>query len=166
MRVLVITASRHGSTNEIGDLVAAELRAAGHQVLCRDAEGHPPLDGIDAAVVGSAVYGARVMSAGKSTAERLCHELDGPVWTFAVGLKNLTKDPLRSATTSPATDGYRSGRYPVFGGVIEPSKLSLAESALIGALGATDRDDRDPEMVQAWATAIAAQLECSPAQAS
>ena len=166
MRVLVTTASKHGSTNETGDIVAAELRAAGHDVLCRDAEGHPPLDGVGAAVVGSAVYGARVMSAGKATAERLCRELDGPVWTFAVGLKNVTKDPLRTATTSPATDGYRGGRYPIFGGVVESAKLSMAESALIGALGATDRDFRDPEMVRAWAQAIAAQLECVAAEAS
>lgn len=158
MRVLVITASKHGSTNEIGDLVAAELSRAGHQVMCRDAEGHPPLDGIDAAVVGSAVYGARIMSAGKATAERLCRELEGPVWTFAVGLKNVTKDPLRRAMTSPAVGGYRGGRYPIFGGVVDGAKLSVAESALIGALGATDRDFRDPEMVQAWAQDIVAQL--------
>lgn len=158
MRVLVVTASKHGCTQAFGDLVAGELRNAGHDVRCHDAEDDLDLD-VDAAVVGSAIYGARVMSAGKAAAERLTHAIGGPVWLFAVGLKSITKDPFKAAVTAPATDGYRGGRYPIFGGVVESEKLSVAESALIGALGATNRDLRDPEMVRAWAQALACQLE-------
>lgn len=161
MRVLVVTASKHGSTQELGDVVADQLRAAGHDVRCAGAADDLDLD-VDAAVVGSAIYGARVMSAGKEVAERLTRAIHGPVWLFAVGLKSITKDPFKAAGISPAVDGYRGGRYPIFGGVVEAEKLSVAETALIGALGATNRDLRDTEMVRAWGQALACQLEGTP----
>jgi menaquinone-dependent protoporphyrinogen oxidase len=159
MRILVVTASKHGSTRGIGDLVADELRAVGHQVATAGADEPLDLNDVGAAVVGSAVYGARVLTAGRDAAERLARELDGPLWVFAVGIKSVSKDPLRASVTAPTTEGYRGGRYPVFGGAIDSAGLSLAEGALIGALGAHDRDLRDSGAVTAWARSIALQLE-------
>jgi len=159
MRILVVTASKHGSTRGIGDLVAGELRAFGHDVTTAAAGEPLDLAGVEAAVVGSAVYGARVLTAGREVADRLARELDGPLWVFAVGLKSLSKDPLRPSATAPAPEGYRGGRYPVFGGAIDAAGLSLAESALIGALGAQNRDLRDRATVTAWTRLIARQLE-------
>lgn len=165
MRVLVATASKHGSTHEVGAFVADELRLAGHEVRTADAavllelaDVVDELTDVDAAVVGSPVYGARVLAQGKAVAERLTRTLAGPVWVFAVGIKSPTADPLRPAVTAPASDGYRGARYPVFGGVVDTRRLSAAERALIGAVGAADRDRRDPEMVRAWAQAVACRL--------
>ncbi|HEX5417857.1 MAG TPA: flavodoxin domain-containing protein [Chloroflexota bacterium] len=56
MKILVAVASRHGSTREIADVVAQELRASGHVAVPRDARDVESVDEYDAAVVGSAVY--------------------------------------------------------------------------------------------------------------
>lgn len=168
MRVLVVTASKHGSTRGIGEVVAERIRGGGHEVISRDAEAVADADVLqaDAAVVGSATYGARPLSSGTAIASRLVDEVGGPVWLFGVGLKNLTKDPLRPATTQPARAGYRPGRYPIFGGLVDNATLSLAERALIGALGANDRDLRDLELVEAWADLVTAQLAADRSQGS
>ncbi len=160
MRALVATASKHGSTRAIGETVAARIRDGGHDAVVRDVGevGSADLLQADAVVLGSATYGARLLSAAATFATRLEEEFDGPVWLFAVGLKNLTKDPVRPATTRPGRDGYRPGRFPVFGGMIDNDTLSVAERALIGALGAKNRDLRDLELVEAWADMVAMQL--------
>lgn len=52
LRVLLVCATRHGSTREVADAVAEELRAAGHDVDQRPAAEAPGPAGYDAAVVG------------------------------------------------------------------------------------------------------------------
>src|SRR5690606_13784617 len=56
MRVLIAVASRHGSTYEIAEVIAAEVRAAGDVVDLRAAEDVDSLESYDAVVLGSAVY--------------------------------------------------------------------------------------------------------------
>lgn len=163
MRALLVTASKHGSTPQIAEVVADQLRLAGHEVQCRDVEAVADVDILQASavLVGTATYGARLLSAGTTFADRLEREFAGPVWLFAIGLKNLTRDPLRSTMTRPADGGYRSGRYPIFGGVIDNAGLSMAERALIGALGANNRDLRDDDLVAAWGYAVAEQMSAA-----
>lgn len=52
LRVLLVYATRHGSTREVADAVAEELRAAGHEVDQRPAAEAPGPAGYDAVVVG------------------------------------------------------------------------------------------------------------------
>lgn len=160
MRVLVTTASKHGSTREIGEVIGERIADDGHDVLARIVEevGDADLVQAGAVVLGAATYGARLLSAGTSFAHRLAHEFGGPVWLFGVGLKNLSKDPLRASMTAPTSTGFRAGRYPIFGGVVDNASLSTAERALIGAVGAGGRDLRDLELVGAWAGLVSAQL--------
>ncbi len=51
-RVLLVCATRHGSTTEVADAVAEELRAAGYDVDQRPASQAPSPAGYDAVVVG------------------------------------------------------------------------------------------------------------------
>ena len=51
-RALLVYASRHGSTREVADAVAEELRAAFAEVDVREARSAPPPAGYDAVVVG------------------------------------------------------------------------------------------------------------------
>ena len=51
-RALLVYATKHGSTREIADAVAAELRVAFGDVDVREAASAPPPDGYDAVVVG------------------------------------------------------------------------------------------------------------------
>lgn len=57
MRVLVTAASRHGATRSIANDVARQPCAAGHAAYDLDPEQVHDLDGVDAVVLGSAVYG-------------------------------------------------------------------------------------------------------------
>ncbi len=51
-RVLLVYATRHGSTREVADAVAAELRGSFGEVEVREAAGAPPPADYDAVVVG------------------------------------------------------------------------------------------------------------------
>ena len=51
-RALLVYATKHGSTREVADAVAAELRAAFSDVDVREAAAAPPPAGYDAVVVG------------------------------------------------------------------------------------------------------------------
>ena len=52
LRVLLVCATRHGSTSEVADAIAEELRTAGHHVDQRPAAEAPGPAGYDAVVVG------------------------------------------------------------------------------------------------------------------
>lgn len=52
-RVLLVYATRHGSTNEVAEMVAEELRAAGAAVEVSAISSAPAPDGFDAVVVGA-----------------------------------------------------------------------------------------------------------------
>ena len=55
MHVLVTVASRHGSTREIADAIAQELRMPGIDADVRHVEEVPDLNSYDAVVLGSAI---------------------------------------------------------------------------------------------------------------
>ena len=52
LRILLVYATRHGSTREVADAVAGELRAGGNEVDVRAAAEAPGPAGYDAVVVG------------------------------------------------------------------------------------------------------------------
>jgi menaquinone-dependent protoporphyrinogen oxidase len=56
VRVLVSTASRYGSTREIGTAIGEHMRAGGHEVDLVDAADVAHIGSYDAVVAGGAVY--------------------------------------------------------------------------------------------------------------
>lgn len=56
MKVLVVVASKHGSTQEIAEVVAEELALAGHTAEVKGAAGDVSVTPYDAVVLGSAIY--------------------------------------------------------------------------------------------------------------
>ena len=55
--IWVVATSKHGSTGEVAEAVAEELRRAGHDVERKDAEQVHGLDRADVVVLGSPIYG-------------------------------------------------------------------------------------------------------------
>lgn len=158
MNILVATASTYGSTREIGEHIAAVLREAGHEVTTKDIDAVEELD-YDAVVVGAAIYIGRPLTAARKFTARLEREFGAnPVWVFASGMKNITRDPLHPPFTEPASRPYLGSRYPIFKGKVDPSQLSAAERTLAALTAASVQDERDFTLIGAWASRIANHL--------
>jgi menaquinone-dependent protoporphyrinogen oxidase len=83
-RVMVAYASKRGGTEEIGERIAHELRAAGHEVTAGPCRTVRPTSDYDAAVVGSCLYGGRWPRGAVGMVKRAART-GTPVWLFHSG---------------------------------------------------------------------------------
>jgi menaquinone-dependent protoporphyrinogen oxidase len=160
IKVLVVTASDHGSTAEIGDWISAVLREVGHEVEHADAAEAPDPSWFDAVVLGSAVYAGRWMKTARTYVADSRNELAGrPVWLFSSGPigdpPKPEEDPVDVASLVADT-GAREHR--VFGGRLIRHELPFGQRAIVAALHAPDGDFRDRAEIDAWARSIATAL--------
>jgi menaquinone-dependent protoporphyrinogen oxidase len=175
MRVLVVYASKYGSTGAIAQSIADAIRHTlktadlGGTVADRDttakvevfeAESAPVPDGFDAVVVGSAVYMGRWMKAARRYIDENANDLANmPLWLFSSG---PIGEPARPMTTPADIDeisdiiNVRSSH--VFAGKLDPHALHLAERAVVLALRAPAGDFRDWTEVSDWGISIASSL--------
>lgn len=164
MRILVVVASRHGSTWEIGEVVADALASRGHLVDQRAPEDVASVEGYDAVVLGSAVYLAHWMSAARDFADRFADQLAHlPVWMFSCGLATQpaasanSPHELMALRTLIGARGHRS-----FRGRLDRSLLTFAERAAIAGARAREGDHRDLAAVRTWALTVADDLAAHP----
>lgn len=164
MRILVVVASRHGSTWEVGEVMAEAIASRGNLVDQRAPEDVASLEGYDAVVLGSAVYLAHWMGAARDFAERFSEELSRiPVWMFSCG---LATQPAASANSPHellalrnliGARGHRS-----FRGRLDRALLTFAERAAIAGARAREGDHRDLAAVRTWALAVADDVAAHP----
>jgi menaquinone-dependent protoporphyrinogen oxidase len=84
--IWVVATSKHGSTAEVADALAEELRRAGHDVERKDADQVHGFVGADAVALGSPIYGGRWLEAGRRLLSDQAEALSArPVWVFSVG---------------------------------------------------------------------------------
>ena len=165
-RVLVVAASRHGSTAEIAAMLARGIsesdagRAAGITGVAIPAEQHPEPSPFDAVVLGSAVYAGRWLDVAREYAAAHAATLRArPVWLFSsgpIGAPVLAEDEPHDAAPLAALTGARGHR--VFPGRLDKARLSFGERAMATAMRAPTGDFRDWDGVRAWAAEIAAEL--------
>ena len=168
MRVLVANASRHGSTREIADAIAAELRAAGFDVDVREVGGVVDVDPYDVVVLGSAVYAGRWLPEAHRFAERHRAKLAAvPLWLFSSG-------PLGSDGPEPDGDPHRvadlvraygARGHRIFPGKLDRSALGLGERLVATMVGAPEGDFRDWGAIRGWARSIAGSLRAEGVRA-
>jgi menaquinone-dependent protoporphyrinogen oxidase len=164
MKVLVVVASRHGATWEIGEVVADALASRGNVVDQRAPEDVATIDGYDAVVLGSAVYLAHWIPAARDFAQRLAEPLlRVPVWMFSSGLATQpaaaanSPHELMALREQIGARGHRS-----FRGRLDRSILTFAERAAIAGARAREGDHRDMAAVRAWALGVADDLAARP----
>lgn len=162
MDILVVHASKHGSTAIIAQQIAAHLVERGHHVTIFDAETADDLDEAaiaqrDAVVIGSAIYAGRWLKPARRFIDHHAAELaDTPVWLFSSG--PLADDPkpedepieVRHLEEQLGVRGHR-----VFNGAIDRSELNLIERAVVKMIKEPDGDYRHPEDIRAWTDEIA-----------
>ncbi len=163
MSALIIVASRHGSTLEIGEVVAKTLRAKG--VTCdvrrpediRDAE---VFANYDAVIVGSPVYTGRWLPEARDLVEKYDEQLQQrQVWMFSSGLADSpSKASNRPAETQDRMQVIGAIGHKHFAGRLDLSVLNFAERAIIAAARGKQGDRRDMLAVTKWAEGIAATI--------
>jgi menaquinone-dependent protoporphyrinogen oxidase len=161
MRVLVVVASRHGSTLELAQAMGQALRSHGVTAEIHGADEVPvsgpgAVEDFDGVVLGSALYSQRWLEpAGRFAAERSQTLRGRPVWLFssgAVGNPDMHLGPVELDELQQLT-GAREHR--VFPGRLDETELDAQERQVVDDLGATGGDYRDWAAVRAWAAHVA-----------
>lgn len=161
MNFLVAVASRHGSTLEIAEALAGELRIAGHDVDVRDVAEAPAPELYDAVIVGSAIYMGGWLPAARQFVERNRARLSSvPVWLFSSGPLGQDDpqpkgDPEQLAELLQATNARE---HRIFVGKLDTRDLGFGERLIVRMVKAPEGDFRDWAAIRAWAGAIAAAL--------
>jgi menaquinone-dependent protoporphyrinogen oxidase len=159
MSVLVAYASKHSSTEEIAERVAATMREAGCAAEARPAAEVRDLSGYRAVVLGSAVYAKRWRPAARAFARRHMRALkDMPVWLFSSGPLGAPEDHP-TAPMPPFAErlaGQVGAReHVMFGGRVPPDPGNFVERAMLRNTSQDKRDARDWPAIDAWARGVA-----------
>lgn len=161
MNILITVASKHGSTREIAEAIAQELRSAGHDVDLHDAANAPAPDDYDAVVAGSAIYMGNWMSDAQSYVERHHEKLaQRPVWLFSSGPlgEDYPEDMGKPQNLDELLTQTAARGHQVFVGRLDKSDLGLGERIISRAVKAPEGDFRDWDAIRTWAHDIATTL--------
>jgi menaquinone-dependent protoporphyrinogen oxidase len=165
MVILIAVASRHGSTDDIAEAIAHELRVAGNTVSVQNADDVKNIEPYEAVIVGSAVYaGSWLATARDFIKQHRVGLAQIPVWLFSSGPlgddePQPTGEPNQLRELLAAT-GARG--HTIFVGKLDKSRLGMGERLIVRFVGAPEGDFRDWEAIRGWAHTIAEALE--PAQ--
>jgi menaquinone-dependent protoporphyrinogen oxidase len=159
MRVLVAFASKHGSTREVAEALARELRDLGHDVDCESAASVRTLDGYDGVVLGGAIYFGRWHKDAVHFCKLHRSALATRPWSvFGMGPQTLEQQAVASSRAElDAALAEVPGAVPdlmaIFGGVVDPARLRFPFSHMPAC------DARDWDAIRAWAAETSALFE-------
>lgn len=157
MRILVTAATKHESTGEVADAIAAELESLGHDVR-REAITEATIDDAEAVVLGSAVYMNRWMADARGFASRHVEQLTAmPLWMFSVGLAGIDADDPAKVEHNLVAE-LDPVDAVAFAGRLDEAVLGLRERSVVRLTGAPIGDLRDWGAVRTWARSIDAAL--------
>jgi len=153
-RILVAYASRHGSTREVAEAVAATLRSRGLSTTILPAAEVGHLRGYAGVVLGGALYMGRLHKDARRFLARHHDALEGrALAVFALGPRTLAPDDVadsRSQLMHALASAPPPASVAVFGGVVRPGELRFPFSRLPAS------DERDWAAIEAWAGELAA----------
>jgi menaquinone-dependent protoporphyrinogen oxidase len=154
-RVLIVYASRKGSTREVAEAIADRLEVDGLRTVVQPASDRADVGRFDAVVIGGALY----MGRWHRDARRFLHRHRGvlgtiPVAVFAMGPTTMD-DHTMASSLEQLERGLASARevspvaVGVFGGVIDPARLRFPFNRM------PPSDARDWDAISAWADDLA-----------
>jgi menaquinone-dependent protoporphyrinogen oxidase len=153
--MLVAYATKHGSTREVAERVAATLEGEGLAVEIRPAAEVDDLTPYDRVVLGTALYMGRPLPDARRFLRRHRGALASlPFAVFAMGPKTLEPDDVAGARKQldlalSRVPEVRPGSTAIFGGVVDPAKLRFPFNRMEAS------DARDWDAVGDWALEVA-----------
>ena len=153
--ILIAYATKHGSTREVADSLAAALHEHELDVATLPAAQVDDLSPYDGVVVGGSLYAGRWHPDALDFLKRHRRALETvPVAVFAMGPRTMeTREVAQSRTQLDHALAKVSGVDPfavtIFGGVLDPRKLRFPFNRMPAS------DARDWDAVHAWADNIA-----------
>ncbi len=168
MKLLVATASKHGSTHEIGVHIAATISNRAPTIETETIDMRSINEGTrelalgeyDAFVIGSPVYYGHWLDDPRRFVDRHAALLSRvPVWLFSAGpLGNPPRPAENTIDASEEVERTQAREHVVFSGVLDRQRLGFAERAVVLALQAPDGDFREWARIDEWATKIGNEL--------
>jgi menaquinone-dependent protoporphyrinogen oxidase len=169
MTVLVIYASKHGSTAVIAERIAATLRRSGIETDLQPVEAVRDVEPYAAVVIGGAIYYGSWLKEAREFVHRHESALAArPVWLFASGPLGVeVKDAEPQPKEFAEFEQRVAARDPrVFFGALDHSQLSFMERMVVKGVRAPDGDFRDWDAIEEWAESIAHTLQPAPTPAA
>ena len=131
--VLVVYASKRGSTREVAEWIAAALVDKGHDVDVRSASDVGDLDPYAGVILGGALYMGHLHEAARAFLKRHAGALARRV--FAMGPQTLHEDDVAKSRRQlyaalAKTPELTPALVAIFGGVVDPTKLRFPLSRM------------------------------------
>ena len=158
--ILLAYATRYGSTREVAETIAAELREAGLEVDIQQMRDVKTLDNYAAVVLGAAIYNARWHPDAHQFLSQHQEALrQRPVAIFALGPLSTSKAAMLRSRRQLDKE---LEKYPwlkpvtveMFVGKMDPARLGFFDR-----LFSTASDHRDWEAIRVYANALSVQLQ-------
>jgi menaquinone-dependent protoporphyrinogen oxidase len=173
MRVLIVYASKYGSTKGIAERIGQTLREKDLDVELRSADadsGHLADENYDAYVIGSAIHASHWLRAAD---EFVRADLDvlakRPVWLFSsgpIGAKYVRQPQPDPAEIAEFRRLLNARDHVVFAGAFDPATVDQARAGWlerqISKRFLPVGDFRDWAEIEAWANGIARALSAVP----
>jgi menaquinone-dependent protoporphyrinogen oxidase len=158
-RVLVVYASRAGSTGDIAQLIGETLNERGFHVDVRTIKSRPQIENYQAVLIGSAIRrGTWLPEAVTFVAHHQAELHSVPVVLFTVHMYNAGDDPVSVANRRAYLNTVRPLLQPAaevyFRGAIDPQRLALLERLLVRFTQAPIGDFREWDQIRDWAQTI------------
>lgn len=162
-RVLVAFSTSKGSTGEVAETIASEIRSAGWEAEAVNLNDVHLPEEFNHVILGGPVYYGKIREV-KAFVEKYEEALrDRLTGAFAVGMAFAVDDEEQIAAGRKALDDSTAPLRPAhlgyFAGRIDPGKLSLLEKAAIKMVKSPVGDFRDWEEIRAWAREVVKSLD-------
>lgn len=166
MKVLVAYATTHGSTGEIAEFIGGVLKERDLEVTVARVNQIQSVEGYDAFVVGSPIYGGMWLTEMSQFLEKFSDELTSkPVYFWIVCIRVLEEDGYEAAKQEyvhkPTMEKIGVKDLGIFAGKLELESIDWNERWTLSAryegkeLPGTHNDDyRDWNAIRAWTTNV------------
>ena len=165
--IMVAYATRHGSTQEVAETIAATLREGGLALVCQPLKQVRTLEGYAAVVIGAPLYMFRWHGDAKRFLSRHRQDLlTRPVAVFALGPFHEDAKEFQDARGQLDKElanfpWFKPVAIEIFGGKFDPMALRFPYNLIPALKQMPASDIRDWAAIRAWASGLAVKLQSS-----